>query len=324
MLKKNIIIIVSILVISSFLYVIFTNKKDEVKIDNNINNSVNNNVNNKNEYIYQENLLDLNYTIDEIKLIESKIKDEDVRTKLLEKKYDNLSKFLSSPYFNLNNIERYESYYQKNQNYTSDEVVMNVEIGLDKDFYTDINEITDYKDVTTLVNKYNKLPDDVNFDDLVTIDKSYSNGDNKQLRKVAYDALVQMINAAKNDNIKLFVVSAYRTKQTQESLFNNSVKKNGVNHALLYSAKSGHSEHQLGLAVDLNSVSDSFENTKEAKWLKDNAYKYGFILRYPKNKEYITGYGYEPWHYRYLGIDISTKIYQENITYEEYVVKYKK
>ena len=108
----------------------------------------------------------------------------------------------------------------------------------------------------------------------------------------------------------------------QNYLFNNSVKKNGIDHALVYSAKKGHSEHQLGLAVDLNTTQNSFEKTKQYKWLKQNSYKYGFIERYPKGKEFITGYAFEPWHYRYLGVDIATKIFEENITYEEYLVKY--
>ena len=108
-----------------------------------------------------------------------------------------------------------------------------------------------------------------------------------------------------------------------ESLFNNSNEKNGLEHALLYSAKKGHSEHQTGYAADLNSVDESFKDTNEYKWLNQNAFKYGFIERYKKDKEFITGYGYEPWHYRYVGIDIATKIYTENITFEEYCVKYK-
>jgi len=146
----------------------------------------------------------------------------------------------------------------------------------------------------------------------------------KQLRKVAYDAMVKMINAAKEDNINLYVISGFRTYEKQKSLFDNSESKNGLEHALLYSAKPGHSEHQLGLAADLITTQESFDKTKEYAWLKENAYKYGFIERYPKDKEFITGYGYEPWHYRYLGIEIATKIYTENITYEEYVVKYEK
>lgn len=146
----------------------------------------------------------------------------------------------------------------------------------------------------------------------------------KKVRKVIYNDLKKMFDDAKKDNINLNVISGFRTYEKQDTLFNNSIKKNGIDHALIYSAKPGYSEHQLGLAIDINSVEENFKNTNEYKWLKNNSYKYGFIERYPENKEYITGFGYEPWHYRYLGVDITTRIFTENITYEEYVVKFLK
>ena len=89
-----------------------------------------------------------------------------------------------------------------------------------------------------------------------------------------------------------------------------------------YSARAGTSEHQTGLATDVNSVSTSFENSSAFKWLEKNSYKYGFILRYPKGKEHITGYMYEPWHYRYVGSEVAKVIKEKNITYEEYYATY--
>lgn len=278
----------------------------------------------KEEYVYKEDLLGLGYSIDDINTIEKKISNVNVKNYLLTEKYNHLIDFLSSPYFNIENIERYEKYYESNQNYTTDEVVLYVEIGLDVEFYSNITEIENYYDVGTLVNKYNKLPDEVIFEDLVELEKPYSKDGKRKVRSIMYDSLIKMIDDAKNEGLKLTVISAYRTNSEQNYLFNNSTKKNGLEHALLYSAKPGHSEHQLGLAVDLNSVYESFDKTKEYAWLKDNAYKYGFIERYKKGKEFITGYGYEPWHYRYLGVDVATKIYEEGLTYEEYLVKYGK
>ena len=316
--KKKIFVIILVLTIIIFIYFYaFKNKP-------NVENLSDGREVTKEDYIYKDNLLNLGYNINEIKVIEKKISNINTKKFLLSKKYNNLTKFISSPYFNINNIERYENYYKNNPSYSIDDVVIYVEIGLDNEFYTNIKEIDNYLDVTALVNKYNKLPDNIIFDDLITLDKRYSNDGTKQLRSEAYDAVIDMIEAAKRENINLLVISAYRTSERQNSLFNNSVNKNGMDHALLYSAKSGHSEHQLGLAVDLNSIDTNFENTEEFKWLKNNSYKYGFILRYPKGKEFITGYGYEPWHYRYVGIDIATKIFKENITYEEYIVKFSK
>ncbi len=281
----------------------------------------------KEEYIYKEDLLLLGYTVNEIDTIENKISDSDVKKYLLSTKYDNLTELLKSPYFKIENIERYEKYYSTNKDYSLEDVVIYVGIGLDIEFYTNITEITNYDDIDAVVNKYYKLPDNFEAKDLVSIDSKYKKSSyNYRLRKQAAEALYKMIDAAAEDGIKLWVVSAYRTESTQKTLFNNSKNSDGLEHALLFSAKPGHSEHQLGLAVDLNNASSKahFENTKEYDWLIKNSYKYGFIERYPKGKEFITGYGFEPWHYRYLGVDLATKVYQDGGTYEEYLVKNEK
>ena len=278
----------------------------------------------KEEYLYKEDLLELGYSIDEINTIQTKISTLDVKKYLLTVKYNNLISFVYSPYFKIENIDRYESYYLKNNTYSTDEIVIYVNVGIDNEFYTSINTIDNYNKVTTLINKYNMISDGITFDDLVNVDKPYSTSNDILVRKIMYDNLIKMIDAAKKDNITLYVVSGYRTYSKQSSLFETSKNKNGLNHALMYSAKPGHSEHELGLAVDLNTTNNGFEKTKEYAWLKQNAYKYGFILRYPKDKEFITGFAFEPWHYRYVGVDVATKIYEENITFEEYVVKYLK
>lgn len=131
----------------------------------------------------------------------------------------------------------------------------------------------------------------------------------------------KMKDAAKNANINLNIRSGFRSYNTQVSLYNNYVKRDGKTAADTYSARAGHSEHQTGLAADINSLEQSFINTKEGKWLNENCYKYGFIIRYPKGKEDITGYIYEPWHIRYVGTDIASKLYNNGnwITLEEYL-----
>ena len=128
-----------------------------------------------------------------------------------------------------------------------------------------------------------------------------------------------MQKAAEKDNIKLWITSGFRSYSLQTSLYNNYVLKDGKEKADTYSARPGHSEHQTGLAMDLNIVDSSFEGTKEAIWIADNCYKYGFIIRYPKGKEEITGYKYEPWHVRYLGKELSEKVYKSGKTLEEYL-----
>ena len=133
-------------------------------------------------------------------------------------------------------------------------------------------------------------------------------------------AFSEMQEAAKQEGININIVSGYRSYNKQTSLYNNYVAKDGKAAADTYSARPGHSEHQTGLAADLNMVDTSFENTAAGKWLANNCYKYGFILRYPKGKESITGYIYEPWHFRFIG-DEAKNLYNNGnwITLEEYL-----
>ena len=142
---------------------------------------------------------------------------------------------------------------------------------------------------------------------------------NPGVNAVAKAALDEMFAAAKNDGITLKVVSGFRSYSTQKTLYGNYVKRDGQAAADRYSARAGHSEHQTGLAFDLNSTKDSFADTKEGKWIAQNAHKYGFIVRYPKDKEEITGYMYEPWHVRYLGKDIAPKVFDSGLCLEEYL-----
>ena len=135
----------------------------------------------------------------------------------------------------------------------------------------------------------------------------------------AMNAFNEMKEAAAKDNIKLWIQSGYRSYKTQEGLYNDYVKQDGKDKADTYSARPGHSEHQSGLAMDLNIIGSAFEGTKEAIWIEKNCYKYGFIVRYPKGKEHITGYKYEPWHIRYLGKENAMKVYNSGKTLEEYL-----
>lgn len=276
----------------------------------------------KEEYIFKEDLLKLNYSINEIEQIEQKIQDNDVRNYILNAaKYDNLTDFASSVYFDIKNINRYQNYYKNNPSYTTEQVVLHTELGLDNKFYSNIQPTDTSKGILMLVNKYNKL--DKNFEyNLVNVDTSYGKG---KMNKEAYEYFIKMVDNAKKDNIKLKGISIYRSYNTQNTIYNN-YKKNDPKNVDTYSAAPGHSEHQTGLAVDINTASSSahFENTKEYKWLITNSFKYGFILRYPKDKTYITGYKYEPWHFRYIGIEDATKLTEYNLTFEEYLFKYKK
>ncbi len=155
---------------------------------------------------------------------------------------------------------------------------------------------------------------------VLIVNKTYSlpEGYNPGTNAVAKNALDEMFAAAKKDGITLKVVSGFRSYETQKTLYGNYVKRDGQEAADRYSARAGHSEHQSGLSFDLNSTNTSFADTKEGKWIAANAHKYGFIVRYPEDKEEITGYMYEPWHVRYLGKDMAQRIYDSELCLEEY------
>lgn len=131
-------------------------------------------------------------------------------------------------------------------------------------------------------------------------------------------AFNRMKEAAAKDGISLWIVSGYRSYSTQDTIYWRYVRNDGMAEADTYSARPGHSEHQTGLAMDINSLKSSFADTAEGKWLAAHCHEYGFIIRYPKGKQAITGYIYEPWHVRYLGVDLATQVYESGLTLEEY------
>ena len=149
-----------------------------------------------------------------------------------------------------------------------------------------------------------------------SLPKDYNPG---RLNTDAYNAFEKMKEAASKDNIKLWIASGYRSYTTQDNLYNYYLKNDSKEKVDTYSARPGHSEHQTGYAMDLNIIDSSFEGTPEAIWIEKNCYKYGFIIRYPKGKEQITGYKYEPWHVRYLGEEIAKKVHDSTLTLEEYL-----
>ncbi len=190
------------------------------------------------------------------------------------------------------------------------------------------NIIKNPDDILVLVNKKRDLASDYKPTDLVipNVKFSFEGKDQKKyLRKEAATALEELFKAGEEENIDLCAVSGYRNYARQELLFNNKVKKVGVEAANKLVARPGQSEHQTGLAMDVSSKSANysleadFGQTAEGKWLKENAHKYGFIIRYPKEKVDITGYNYEPWHIRYIGKEVAAEIYEKSITLEEYL-----
>ena len=182
--------------------------------------------------------------------------------------------------------------------------------------------------ITVMVNKSWKLPDSYRPADLVRPKVSFVFG-NQQLekallREAAARALENMFAQAKKEGITLLAASGYRSYETQSVLFDNEVKQYGYEKASQAVAYPGTSEHQTGLAMDITAasvnyiLSEEFGEKPEGKWLANNAHKFGFILRYPLGKESITGYQYEPWHFRYVGPEMAAEVFESKLTLEEY------
>lgn len=220
-------------------------------------------------------------------------------------------------------FQRYIHFHANNPSYSMQEVLYRVNLDLDFSFYENITTIEQPYELSVLVNKYYQLPSNFQQQNLVTMERKYTNGGGQFLMEgEAYEKYVEMSEAARSAGVSMYVVSAYRTEDYQNNLYYSKIRKGGKVYADNYSARAGHSEHQTGLAVDINSTYVSFEYSAAFKWLQQHAHEYGYILRYPRGKEWITGYAYEPWHYRYVGTEAAKIIYEEGITYEEYYVKY--
>lgn len=259
------------------------------------------------------------------KILKTFNKNDDLDYFLKNEVNEKYISIINEKYFLKKNFYQYIDYLNKNKKMDTSKIVRNINVHLDKKFY-ELNLNTDItKDTSMLVNKYYLLTKDYVPDDLVNVSQTYSWGSNQRVRKVAYDAFLDMWEQAKTDGFYLMISSSYRSYEEQEIVYNN-YKKQGTKYADSLAARPGASEHQTGLTLDIfsktNSNRQTFKDSEEAKWLSDNSYKFGFILRYPENLVNVTGYNYEAWHFRYVGKNIATYIHDNNISFDEYYAYY--
>lgn len=225
-------------------------------------------------------------------------------------------------FFQKDRAERYDAYAALNPSMKAENVVWQVNADLDKKEYIDADTISakDENRHDILVNKHNGFREGYEPYSLVT-------GISGILVTPQTDkALDRMAEDAASEGLDIQACSGYRSYDKQKSLYEHYADDYGKDYADRYSARPGFSEHHTGRAVDLISpagILDDFESTEECKWVHKNAWKYGFILRYPQGAEDITGYSYEPWHITYVGNKISEKMRREGIdTFEEYCGRY--
>lgn len=221
------------------------------------------------------------------------------------------------------NRERYINFKLKHQNYKWTTVMTRVNLRLDYADYTKIETVNQPKLITTLVTKHRTLPSSY-APSRSKVSSSYSTK-TLYLQTTAKTQFEKMCAAAKKDGISLKAISAYRSYDYQDNLYWSKADPDDLASIIArdkVSARPGHSEHQLGLAADINSLSSSFDKTSAFRWLQKNAANYGFILRLPKDKTNVTRYSYEPWHWRYVGVDLAKKVKESGMTYDEYYAKY--
>lgn len=266
---------------------------------------------------YEYKLLNLNYSKEEIKVLLDNLNSDKI-DELLTKEYNkDIVSIINEKYYLSKNLDRYLNYLSANPTLSYSDVVSLVNVNRDSKFYenTTATDLTNYNEM--LVNKYHLLNKDFKANDIVNVSSTYGYANNS-LNKEAYEAFKQLANDAKKEGHTIVILSSYRTYEYQEKLWNRDKDDD-------YVARPGASEHVTGLAIDVsdfNDKNDSFKDTESYTWMINNAHKYGYILRYPENKENITGYSYEAWHYRYVGISLATKIYNEGITFDEYYAYY--
>ena len=228
------------------------------------------------------------------------------------------------PHYLRENYKRYHEYHDKNPGMPFSRVIAYVNAGVDLVPYADITIVSDPESIAVMMNKNFSLPLGYEPEDMVDI------GGGHLMREEAAEHFLRMKEDITTLGYRLHIVITYRPYQQQARRFNDAQARSGTAAAERQFARPGHSDHQTGLALDFldRAWSDhmsyaKFENTGVYAWLCENAYKYGFILRYPRNYGQIHGFIYEPWHWRYVGEEIATAMYEQGIdVFEEYYGKY--
>ena len=218
-------------------------------------------------------------------------------------------------------LTAYASYWEQHPTFSAQQAVTFVNIGLNRPFYSRIEPVEDPDELLVLVNKYHSLSSQYVPSDLVALKHG---GSGVTLRAEAAAAFDRMADAARADGVVIQGVSGYRSYSLQNSLYSRYSAKDGRAAADRYSARPGHSEHQTGLAIDVNNggVYTKFGGTAAHSWAVKHLHEYGFIIRYTRANEWITGYKDEAWHFRYVGVQAATEIYHLGLTLEEYLDRY--
>lgn len=270
-------------------------------------------------------LIEHGYSLEEASDLLHFFNEEEIKSILEIEKNTFIPVLIKEKYYLNKNLERYLDYFANHKEITTSEIVALVNVNRDmNDYEKQVDCNLDYG-ILINVNKYYTLPENYIPDNLTDISNRYAYANHKIIKE-ANDAYVALWQAAKEDGLTLIVNSSFRTHEAQEKMYNQVKNTKGTKVADKTVARPGNSEHQTGLSIDIFDVTNvSMTNYKETEvysWLQENAYKYGFIERYPEGKENITGNNPEAYHWRYVGIEAAKTIHEENITFDEYYAYY--
>ena len=277
------------------------------------------------EKTYEYKLITFGYKKKDAKYIDKKLNSKNKDFILSDEFDNNYLKIIKSKYYLDKNFKEYMEYQKSHEDEEISNIIAIVNVHANKGWYNIALETDTSKEFLIIANKFYHLPEGFVRDDIKKISLQYAYSDN-YASEVVIDAFDKMYHDVKDElGIRLMVNSSYRSFNDQEEIY-NEFRKVSQAYADSYAARPGYSEHQTGLALDITSLEHpfikEFTESDEFSWLKNNAHKYGFILRYPQGKEHITGYSNESWHFRYVGIDIATQIFNEGITFDEYYAYY--
>ncbi len=278
---------------------------------------------------YEYKLIEIEYPKEEAIYLSKHLSNE-ILDELLTKKYsESYYKILNQKYYIEKNFERYVEYKEYHEKTSYEDTIAIVNVNASAGWYNETYKTNTKDNYLTIVNKFYYLDESYKRDDIkpISLQMAYAN-------QSASEIVIENFKNMRTDieqqlGVHLMVNSSYRSYKDQKAIYDD-FKKISLKYADSYAARPGHSEHQTGLSIDItslehpyiNNTENSFDQSEEYEWLKNNCHKYGFILRYPKDKEHITGYNTESWHFRYVGVEVATQIYKEKITFDEYYAYY--
>ena len=268
------------------------------------------------------------YSLEDTNVLLDKLSENSISSLINQDKNDTIVGLVKEKYFLEKNLDRYLAYIEEEEEDNLTDVVAIVNVNADHKWYEEELETDTSLNEQMIVNKFYALSVDYTPENLVSIplDYSYGTEGENQLIEYAYDKFLDLWQAAHDEGFYLMVTSSYRDYASQKEIYDYRKATQGERKADETAARPGHSEHQTGLVVDMTSTTEpsatDFSESEAYKWLKEHAHEYGFIERYPADKEYLTGYSPESWHWRYVGIEAATVMHEENITYDEYYAFY--